>query len=450
MKWWSAFLLAAASCPGAEVPVSFHNDVRPIFQANCNACHRAGKAKGGLDLTSVAAIKKGGKHGAAIEVGKADGSRLMEDIGGDEPTMPDEGEPLTAEEVALIGRWIAGGAIDDSPVAGAGHHLTTPPVYRSLPSIAALAWSPDGEILAVAGHHEVVLHRGDGSGIIGRLVGESPTIQSLAWSPDGRLLAVGGGAMAEYGEIQLWDAGARSLVRSIRASGDVVFGISFSPDGTRVAVGCADKLVRAFAVADGVEVMRCDNHMDWVFGTAWTLDGKRLVSASRDRALKLIDTATGLLIDDIAIPREPLLALARHPAEDQIVSGSDAGQLRVFRAAPREGRLSEGDNKEASFIRELDRLPGAIQALAWSSDGKLIAAGSKTETRLYSGADGKRVATLKGVESTPFALAFHPREALVAAAGYDGKVRFFDTVKGEFVRAFDPVPLGTADHTVAR
>mgnify|MGYP006142798263 FL=1 len=64
--------------------------------------------------------------------------------------------------------------------------------------------------------------------------------------------------------------------------------------------------------------MQCDNHLDWVFGTAFAHDGSKLISISRDRGVKLIDMASGHLIDDAARPREPVLALARHPLEDLV------------------------------------------------------------------------------------------------------------------------------------
>ncbi len=167
------------------------------------------KAKGGLDLTTHAAALKGGKHGPDIRPRDPKGSRLIEEISGTEPAMPEEGDPLTPSEVALVTRWIAEGALDDTPEGGIVHRLSSPPEYRALPAIAALAWSPDGKILAVAGWHEVVLHQGNGAGILARLLGDSPRIEALAFSPDGAELAVAGGAPSDYGEVQIWSLDSR-------------------------------------------------------------------------------------------------------------------------------------------------------------------------------------------------------------------------------------------------
>ena len=442
-----AVLLFALYAVAANAePVSFFREVRPILRTNCVGCHKPGKLKGGLDLTSHAMLLKGGKSGDTLKPGHAEESELFTQLVGAEPEMPKDAEPLTAAEVATIRRWIAEGATDDTPAdLGALHRLAAPPVYRSAPAISALAMSPDGAVLAVAGWHEVILRSGDGEQLLGRLVGESPRVESLAFSPDGKQLAVAGGSPSEYGEVQIWDAAERKLVRSIKASVDCFFGISWSPDGSKVAVGCADKLVRVFAVSDGKEVMRCDNHIDWVFATAWNHDGSRLVSVSRDKAIKLIDPATGHLVDDIAQPREPLLCVARHPAEDLVAFGGDNGQIRLHKIAPRGGRLAEGDNKEESTVREFERLPGAAHAVAFSPDGKLLAAtGARGETRIWQTADGKRVAQIPSSGGALFALTFTSDSARLVTGGADGQLRSYEAKTGMLSKTLVPVPLEVA------
>ena len=86
-----------------------------------------------------------------------------------------------------------------------------PPEYTRLPVIPALAFSPDGALLAVAGFHEVLLWKADGSELVGRLVGLSERVESLAFSPDGNELAVTGGLPAPMGEVQVWDVAKRKL-----------------------------------------------------------------------------------------------------------------------------------------------------------------------------------------------------------------------------------------------
>jgi WD40 repeat protein len=431
-----------ASISAEETPVSFHRDVWPILRANCVSCHKPGKAKGGLDLTSHASLLEGSDDGPTIKTGDASGSRLIETIGGDEPEMPKDSEPLLPHEVDLISRWVAQGAIADAPVNTSTRRPAVPPTYRALPSVHALAFSPDGSILAVPGKHEIIFHQADGSGIIARLSGDSPRLESLAFSKDGSLLVASGGAVSEFGEVQIWDVAKRELIRSIKASNDAFYGVSLSLNNQQVAVGCADKLVRVFNVSRGDEVMRCDNHLDWVFGSAFTNDGLRLATVSRDKAAKLIDIASGHLIDDINQTRDVLICLARHPIDNLIATGGAEGKIRLFKMEPRGGRLAEGDNKEESFVREYEHMASPIQAIAFSPDGKVIACGALSgEVRIFITENGQRVAQFKGEHGPVFALAFHSDGKQIAAAGYDGKIRYYDTTKGEMLKEFNSVPM---------
>jgi Planctomycete cytochrome C/Anaphase-promoting complex subunit 4 WD40 domain len=435
-------LLLPAHCSFADDAVSWHRQVSPILKANCVSCHKPGKSRGGLDLTTHAALLLGGKDGAVVMPGDAKAGKLVEAIGGDEPEMPKDGEPLMAAEVEIITRWISQGAKEDAPADTGEGKPAQPPVYAALPAVQAMAFSPDGGLLAVTGRHEILLHKADGSGIAARLSGDSPRLEALTFSSDGAVLAACGGAASGFGEVQLWDVAKRELVRSVKASHDSFFGVAISPDKQRVAVGCADKLVRVFTLADGKEVMKCDNHIDWVFGAAFTGDGQRLATVSRDKAAKLIDIATGRLIDDINRPRDPLLCLARHPKAELVATGGTDGRIRLFKMEPRGGRLSEGDDKENSFVREFEHMASPIHAIAFSPDGTLVAcAGQSGEVRIFKSESGQRVAQIKGDHGPVFALAFAADGKRLGAGGYDGKIRLHETEKGAIVKEFDSVPL---------
>jgi len=435
--------LAAAPFASGADRVSFARDVWPVLKANCVSCHRPAKLKGGLDLTSMAAMIKGGENGPVVHPGTAADSPLLTAISGDTPEMPPEGEPLTADEVALVSRWLAEGGVDDTPPEGLGTRRPDAlPVYPTLPSVPALAISPDGTLLAAAGHHEIVVHRIADGTLAGRWLGSSPRLESLAFSRDGRFLAASGGAPSEFGEIQVWEVAAGTQVRTIRAGTDALHGVSWSDDGRRLAVGGADTLVRAFDAATGEPVMQCDNHLDWVFGTAFVRDGSRLVSASRDKGVKLIEVATGHLIDDAARPREPVFALARHPREDWVAFAGAEGRVRLHRMAPRGGRLKEGDDKEESAVREFDPMGTPLQAVAFSADGSLLACGGLNgEVRVFVAETGERKATIPSNGSPVYALAFHPTENWLAITGGDGNIRCHEASDGTRIRAFPAVPV---------
>jgi hypothetical protein len=126
--------------------VDFEKDVQPIFDESCVRCHRAGGGGGGqargreggqgrgpggpgggrgpgggLRLDDKAAALKGGKHGKAIEPGKADDSLLVKILKDDVKVGADtvhrmpkaragEGKKLADDQVDVIKRWIDQGA----------------------------------------------------------------------------------------------------------------------------------------------------------------------------------------------------------------------------------------------------------------------------------------------------------------------------------------------------
>ncbi|MEX0642094.1 MAG: DUF1549 domain-containing protein, partial [Pirellulales bacterium] len=465
--------------------VSYSRDVLPIFQAHCQGCHQPAKASGALVMTVFKNLLDSGDSGSlAIVPGKPDESFLIDQITpvDGEAAMPQEGKPLADHEIALIRRWIEEGARDDtpadtSPPIDADH----PPIYSGPPVITSLDWSPDGSLLAVAGLHEVLLHKADGGGLVARLVGLSERIESVRFSPDGTKLAVTGGRPAQMGEVQIWNVADRKLLLSLPVTNDTIYGASWSPDGKRIAFGCTDKTVRAIDSETGEQVLYQLAHGDWVLDTVFSVDGSQLVSVGRDMTVKLIEVATERFIDNITSITPGALkggiqSVERHPLRDEVLIGGADGVPKIYRM----NRISDrkiGD--DANQLWELPPIPGRIFSVDITPDGKVLAAGSsldghghvqvyrmdpapdvpqqiqviltkpvferseKENTRLKKHF-GKGVQTLAKVEVAEggvHAIALSPNGARVAAAGGDGTVRLIDAQSGSLVSSFVPVEI---------
>ncbi len=327
-----------------------------------------------------------------------------------------------------------------------------PPAYTVPPVVNALAYSPDGSLLAVSGYREALLHKSDGSGIVARLVGKSKRIETLTFSPDGKMLAAVGGSPAEFGEVQFWAMGKNTLVNAAAISPDTLYGAGFSPDGKFLSCGCADNAVRIVFVPDGKVKVKFDNHSDWTLATVWASDNKHLLSTGRDRAIKLIVAENGSFVDDINTHTSVFRAMARHPKGDQVLVAGDDGVPRlyqVFRTAVR--TMNQEDH---NLLRVYDKQPGQINTLAFSADGTLFAAGGEAGTVSIYATDnggaaapdkpvigGKALVTLKGGKGTIHAVAFHPSGKQVAVGGFDGKVRLYEVPSGKLLTEFVPVPI---------
>src|SRR5438309_1397467 len=111
---------ARAAEAAAPEKVSYYKQVRPIFQAHCQGCHQPAKARGEYVMTDFARLLAGGDSGdKAVVPHQPDDSRLVADVtpapGGQAKMPPDGKNPLSADEVALVRRWVAEGAADDTP-----------------------------------------------------------------------------------------------------------------------------------------------------------------------------------------------------------------------------------------------------------------------------------------------------------------------------------------------
>lgn len=244
----------------------------------------ASKAKGDYIMTEFTRLMKGGEEGHAVVAGQPDVSHLLKEITPDasgKAEMPQKADPLHATQIALIKRWITEGAKDDTPASARQQYdMEHPPVYATAPLITSLDYAPDGKLIAVAGYHEVLLHRADGSGIEARLVGLSERIQKVAFSPDGSRLAVAGGSPGRMGEIQVWDVAKRKLEVSASITFDTLYGASWSPDGKLIAFGGADNSLRAIEPPRARKCFSPDRPMTG----CWTRCGARTAATSWVRA----------------------------------------------------------------------------------------------------------------------------------------------------------------------
>ena len=478
------------SAQDESAPVSFHKQVKPILQAQCQGCHQPAKASGQYVMTDFATLFGGGKSGdAAVVPGKPDESYLIAQITPEDgaASMPPKGKPLSDIEIELIRNWIAQGAKDDTPPSTkVVYSRENPPQYSLPPVVTSLNFSPDGQLLAVAGFNEVLLHKADGSGIVDRLIGLSERIESVRFSPDGKRLAVTGGQPGRMGEVQVWDVDKRELLLSHTVTFDTLYGASWSPDGKLIAFGCSDNSVRAINAETGEQIMFQGAHSDWVRDTVFTVENEssHVVSVSRDMTVKLTEVTTNRFIDNVTSITPKALkggvnTIVRHPERDEIIVGGADGVPKIYRVFRITARKIGDDS---NLIKRLNPMSGRVFGVAVSGDGTRIAAVSslngKGELAVYSyefdtklpdnlkaisakrvkqrnadeqkklddhrSKDITRIAEVKFDESPLYALAFHPDNRQVAIAGGDGTIRLIATDTGKPITTFAAAPVGEA------
>ncbi|PHR98977.1 MAG: hypothetical protein COA78_25500 [Blastopirellula sp.] len=443
-------LQAEDAKPTKEKLISYYDDVRPIFQANCQGCHQPAKQGGEYVMTNFQQLLKGGESGEpALVADKPDESYLVKMLipTDGEAEMP-KGKPALSEtDRNTISTWIAQGAKDNTPASAiTKYDMDHPPAYELPPVLTSVDYSPDGKTLAVSGYHEVLLHKADGSGIAARLVGMSERIEAAKFSPDGKFLAVAGGSPGRLGELQIWSLEKNELLHAIPVSYDTIYGASWSPDGKLIAVGCGDNTVRAFEMKTGKQVMFSGAHNDWALDTSFTNDGKHVMSVGRDMTVKLTEVATQRFIDNITsitpgALKGGLSAVDTHPKEDQILIGGADGVPKIYRIF-REKARKIGD--DFNLIRKFPQMPGRIYDVAFNHDATQIVACSSFNgtgsVQLFNAADGKLVFELEGHQEPVYSVTFSPNGKQIASVGFDGLVHINDTTTGKLIRTFSSVP----------
>ena len=280
-------------------------------------------------------------------------------------SMPKDADPLTPEQIATIKKWIETGARLDAGIPAMASLITIvpklvqpmpPESYRVAVPVMALAFSPDGTLLATSGYREVLLWNPADGQLVRRIknLGERP--HDFKFSADGSVLAVAAGTPGQMGEVKLFKVADGTLIADLFTTDDEVFAVAFSPDGTRLAAACADRSVRLFDVATKQQQKLIEDHADWVMDVAWSPDGKKIATASRDKTSKVFDSMTGESLATFNGHGQPVFGVGFLPDGGSVATSGRDNRIRVWAVA---------DAKQAREIA----LGGEVFRITMQGDG---------------------------------------------------------------------------------
>jgi WD40 repeat protein len=432
-------LLAVLLFPSlaAAQPVSFKRDVAPVLLNNCLACHGPKKAESGYRIdTFERAMSAGDSTQPGFIAKKLEESEAFRRITSTDKAerMPLDGDPLPADQVDLLKRWLEEGAAFDgpdpkSPLASyipPPTHPAAPEAYRGTMPITAVEFSADGSQLFVGGYHEITVWNTADGQLIRRIANVGQRTYALRLSPDGQLLAAACGAPGRLGEVRLLKPDTGELVKVLSMTSDVVFDCAFNPQGDRLATAAADASVRVFGVADGAEQLTITSHSDWVFAVAWKSDGSQLATASRDKTAKVFDAKTGDLLITYSAHNQPVRGVLFQPdGADVFTSGSD-------------NKIQRWSIAEAKRSAEMS-LGGEIYKLAAAGEF-FLAPAADNKVHQFAAKDQKKVRDLTGANDWVLSTAMHAGTKRIAGGAFDGQVFVWNADDGAVVTSFYAAP----------
>ena len=192
---------------------------------------------------------------------------------------------------------------------------------------------------------------------------------------------------------------------------DIIFGVSFSPDGKTIASASGDTTIKLWQ-RNGKLLKTLTEHQDSVGDVRFSPDGKRMVSASEDTTVRLWSDRGKLL-----------KTLTEHSATVNRVVYSSQGDVFASVSEDKTLRLWDRDGNALNVLRGHQ---GGLISVAFSSDDRLIATGDRNGVLKLWHRDGTFLRTIYAFESPLRSIDFSPDDRQIVTGGDDNTVKIWD------------------------
>lgn len=339
-----------------------------------------------------------------------------------------------------IGTWYGFVKIYDLTERGACVRTadSTPQVktFSRTANIPQLAWSPDGQRLAV-------VIWGNGLELWDAQTGQQQRVLNgdharACFSPDGRQLATAG-----YDRfLRIWDVTAtpQPSVSMPHPTGALISGIVFCKDPQQAAFAAGgrsayrtslrDYTLRIVDVSARQVLKELRGHTSWLTGVAMSPDGRRIVTSSADKTLRIWDVNASESIQTLSGHLDAVTCVATSDIGSLIASGSNDKSIRIW----------NGD--DGHELRVLQGHSDEVRAIAFQPGGQVLASGDAAGTiRIWDLATGNLLADWRGHTSGVKSIEFSSPAVFGSCCG-DSQIQLWDIGS---VLAGDTTPARTLD-----
>ncbi|KAG8761749.1 hypothetical protein FRC11_013319, partial [Ceratobasidium sp. 423] len=193
---------------------------------------------------------------------------------------------------------------------------------------------------------------------------------------------------------------------------------AYSPDGTRIAVGCNDLTIRILNAHDGTPLFDpLRGHTHLVNSLVFSPDGKLVASGSHDCNIRVQNAYNGTVAAPFEGHTQSICSVSFSPDGKRIASGSEDNTIRIWNVS--DGTLFKGP---------LEGHTDFVRSVAFSPNGALIASASNDKTvRLWNSHDGTPAASpFKGHTRWIMSVAFTPDGTRLVSGSRDETIRVWN------------------------
>lgn len=312
---------------------------------------------------------------------------------------------------------------------------TATDIRAASPPVTALAYHPNGSLLAAGMHGEVALIDPVKGEVVATIPGQTNLVTALAFNKTGKLLAVASGEPGKSGQIRYYELPGQKLpvkmLREWTPHNDIIYSLAFSPDDQFLASAGYDRIIRLHSFADPEHPRGgLQDHSDAIYCITFHPGGKLLASVSADRSVKVWDMETRKRLYTLSDPTDGVYTAAWSPDGKHLAAGGIDKSIRVWEANAEGGKL----------VHSVFAHTQPVTRIVYANDGKT----------LYSISEGKNIkgwntATMKEIFVSPeqpetmLSLALSPDQKQLAVGFFDGKLKLMEADSGKTTA--EPLPV---------